>query len=345
MTKQKPDTDESGQKDTGKKPFTPETLDSTVITIPLLKKLKEPKSERKLFSVIIDLNLEYSEGLDKARKWVTKTAEEIINERGRNKDQGIKKTKSKFSQQYLFAILEGDVIRELVKRDSQAKEDPKDKTTGVEISQRAIYHIWLDFEVKSLINKSISTVKANAAQTSFSAYGEGIVWAVIDSGIDETHPHFKLHGNLKLKDPLTHTDFTKLDSTNSEDATNPKDAKKDEFGHGTHVAGIIAGEMRAPKESNKEKILAYARQRDESGEISYNKITLDTISGMAPKCKLLSLKVLDEKGDGLASNLIAAIAMIQEINGHGRRLLIHGVNMSVGDNFDPEWLARWQSPL
>jgi len=66
---------------------------------------------------------------------------------------------------------------------------------------------------------------------------------------------------------------------------------------------------------------------------------------MAPKCKLLSLKVLDGNGDGLASNLIAAIAMIQEINGYGRRLLIHGVNMSVGYDFDPEWFACGQSPL
>ncbi|HXV99638.1 MAG TPA: S8 family serine peptidase, partial [Anaerolineae bacterium] len=50
-------------------------------------------------------------------------------------------------------------------------------------------------------------------------------------------------------------------------------------------------------------------------------------------------------GDGLASNLIAAIALVQEINGFGRRLLIHGVNMSVGYDFEPEWFACGQSPL
>ena len=36
---------------------------------------------------------------------------------------------------------------------------------------------------------------------------------------------------------------------------------------------------------------------------------------------------------------------MQEINGFGRRLLIHGVNMSVGYNFEPEWFACGQSPL
>ncbi|WKZ20182.1 MAG: S8 family peptidase [Candidatus Jettenia sp. CY-1] len=353
MAKQKTGMDGLTQQDPMKKPFTPETLDSTVIAIPLLKMLKEemlkeemlkekqkklkegPAHKPKVFPVIIDLNLEYPTGRDGARDWVMKTTKEIISEIGKDKDpghQGINELKSKRSQQYLFASLEGDVIRELVKRDSRAK-----------VKERAIYHIWPDFPVKSLINKSISTVKADAAQTSFSAYGEGIVWAVLDSGIDATHPHFTLHDNLNLKDPLIHTDFTKLGSAN------PEDAKQDAFGHGTHVAGIIAGEMRVKnkdgKEGEAEKIRAYTRLRNEDGEISYNELTLDAISGMSPKCKLLSLKVLDEKGDGLASNLIAAIEMIQEINGYGRRLLIHGVNMSVGYDFEPEWFACGQSPL
>jgi subtilisin family serine protease len=66
---------------------------------------------------------------------------------------------------------------------------------------------------------------------------------------------------------------------------------------------------------------------------------------MAPECRLVSLKVLDENGIGNASNLIAAIAHVQEINGYGRRLLIHGMNISIGYDFDPKWFACGQSPL
>jgi serine protease AprX len=66
---------------------------------------------------------------------------------------------------------------------------------------------------------------------------------------------------------------------------------------------------------------------------------------MAPKCKLVSLRVLDENGKGSVSNLIAAINHVQEINGFGRHLVIHGVNMSVGYSFEPEWFACGQSPL
>jgi subtilisin family serine protease len=339
MAKRKPDIDHH-------LPFKPEILDKTVIAIPLLDKLnaeiaklrQDSSLEHEVFPVIIDINLAYPEGRDGARAWITDTTEKIIGKTGKKKDrgrQGVNTAKSRFSQQYVFAVLEGDVIRELVRQDSLPK------TAGAKSGPRAIYHIWPDFEIKALINKSISTVKADAAQTSFSAYGEGIVWAVLDSGIDASHPHFDLYDNLNLSDPLAHTDFTKLDSKSAQGAA------KDEFGHGTHVAGIIAGGMKSTPENKKNpgKIRAYTRQRTEDDEVIYHELNLTSISGMAPKCKLLSLKVLDENGDGLASSLIAAIAMIQEINGHGRHLLVHGVNLSVGYDFDPEWFACGQSPL
>ena len=40
------------------------------------------------------------------------------------------------------------------------------------------------------IDRSAPTVKADAAWRAYDARGRGIVWAVIDSGIDACHPHF-----------------------------------------------------------------------------------------------------------------------------------------------------------
>jgi subtilisin family serine protease len=54
---------------------------------------------------------------------------------------------------------------------------------------------------------------------------------------------------------------------------------------------------------------------------------------------------LDDEGKGLSSSLIAALEYIQDLNGNGRRIRIHGVNMSVGYDFEPEWFACGQSPL
>ena len=90
---------------------------------------------------------------------------------------------------------------------------------------------------------------------------------------------------------------------------------------------------------------AVVRSRDENGNVTSQTVKLDGVSGMAPKCKLVSLRVLDASGRGGTSNLIKAISKIQDINDHGRRILIHGVNISVGNSFDPEWFACGQSPL
>jgi serine protease AprX len=120
----------------------------------------------------------------------------------------------------------------------------------------------------------------------------------------------------------------------------------DKFGHGTHVAGIIAGEQSLKEGSDKEKMLAVSQEIDPQSQAAIvRKVELDAISGMAPKCKLVSIKVLDEFGMGNASNVIAAIAHVQRVNGHGRDLKIHGVNLSLGHSFDPKWFACGHSPL
>ena len=72
---------------------------------------------------------------------------------------------------------------------------------------------------------------------------------------------------------------------------------------------------------------------------------LDSISGLAPHTRLVSLKVLGADGCGDVSSIISAINWIQEINGYGRRIQIHGVNLSVGYPFDAEWFACGQSQL
>jgi len=317
--------------------FTPRVLDRTVIAVPLLNDLKKEKRELKtgrrkkpmLHAVVIDINLEYSQGRAIAREQIKQLVKESAAAVGTVKSQGVNEAKSRFSDQYLFARLEGDVLREMVRRDnlSEPVETSGDATA---IAHRAIYRIWPDFQIRPLISKSVSTVKADAARISFSALGEGIVWAVMDSGIDRDHPHFARHKNLDLDPALEHMDFT-----------GAKAPFSDEFGHGTHVAGIIGGELR----KDQEDIHAFSRHRDQNDQLSYNVEELDAISGMAPKCKLLSLKVLDENGVGDTSSMIAAIAHLQEINGYGRRLRVHGVNMSVGYNFEPEWFACGQSPL
>ena len=242
------------------------------------------------------------------------------------------------SEQYVFGEFEARVIRELVRRD-RADQAGKTRPKG-RAGKPAIYRIWPDFEVKALLYKSVSTIKADAALNSFSTTGDKIVWAVMDSGIDALHPHFATFDNLNLSEvSLRHRDLTAPADQPEDD--NELGALIDRYGHGTHVAGIIAGSRTAEQGD----IVARTRYRDEAGNVKEQTDQPPRIAGIAPRCKLLSLKVLDDEGNGRASSLIAAIAEIQRINGYGRYLRVHGVNMSVGYDFEPEWFACGQSPL
>lgn len=322
--------------------FDPKDLNRTVIAVPLLVKLAGPEDAKArtglatTYDIIIDLNLDFPGGRRAAHRRVSSLVKEILQEKGISPDeQGIYDWKSKRSEQYVFAKLRGDLIQLLVQRDQAATLPP-----GKGRSPRAIYRIWPDFEVRALTVKSVSTVKADAARNAFGALGAGIVWAVLDSGVDGHHPHFDLHCNLDLDPAVRHRDFTAV--TKLPEQEDLARALTDFKGHGTHVAGIIAGQSR---KTAKYHILAQSNELDESGNVRPVDDVYDEISGMAPKCQILSLKVLNDDGTGSTSSIMAALDYIQQLNGNGRRLLVHGVNLSVGYDFEPKWFACGQSPL
>jgi serine protease AprX len=250
------------------------------------------------------------------------------------------------SRTYYRCWVSVDQWRELIRRDQERHGR----------GDRVIYKLWPDFPVTPLIDRSIATVKADAAFRSYSASGEGVCWAVIDSGIDARHPHFGGARNPSMA-TLTHPSVSDL----HRDFTGPSHpsmdtreaALTDRYGHGTHVAGIIAGGWMTPPadalQVYEHVFLSDPDQDDGSKQTSTQQRRLASsasLRGVAPLCKLVSLKVLDDNGSGRASDVIRAMQYIrEEVNGDPKLLRIHGVNLSIGYEFDAEMFACGQSPL
>jgi serine protease AprX len=139
------------------------------------------------------------------------------------------------------------------------------------------------------------TVGAATVRQTMGLTGAGIGVAVIDSGI--TSWHDDLTNNSSKLYPYGNQRVAKF-----VDFVNNRTLPYDDNGHGTHVAGIIAGN-------------------------GYD--SLGQKAGIAPNASLISLKVLDANGSGNISRIIAALSWVAA---NAKTYNIRVVNMSVGAN-------------
>ncbi|MEN4478739.1 S8 family peptidase [Mycolicibacterium cosmeticum] len=309
-----------------------------VLAPPLREKfVDEPRTGAESFTgpvapptepVMVELNLRYQAGVAEALQRVRFLWHLV----------GAAAEPVELADQYLTGDLTRSQLEAIVSADAAAGDWPK----------RAIYRIWPDFEARPQIDASGATIKARAAQRTFESFGDGIVWAVVDSGIAGDHPHFL--GYETLTDPSVkdlHRDFTA-------EGVDPALALIDDDGHGTHVAGIIAGGLEKWDSATRRVIATQKRFNVASPDDAFPIIEprevsdINRLAGMAPRAKLVSLKVLGGGGDRVArvSRVIRALAYVREQNAASDKVMrIHGVNLSLGYEFDAQWYACGQSPL
>jgi subtilisin family serine protease len=320
----------------------------TVIKEPLNTEVADPKNAKTLIPIIIEVNDDYYEGKAKAAELLKGRIDEAAAKAGVKRTGWVTLIGGNQNPYYKVSLPPA-VILALVEVDCSLAEEERKKATRKEKAARhvpedlakylVIRRIWRDHELRPLIDHSVSTVKVDAARRAFMAEGKGIVWAVVDSGIDKSHLHFKGLSNLGVTLPVRHCDFT-IENTDAA-GIGDDSATVDRFGHGTHVAGIIAGGFSRGESQG----IAHRTRLGANQQIETFEEPIETIAGMAPSCKLVSMKVLDDQGRGEVSNIIAAIDKIQTINDHGRNIKIHGVNLSVGYEFDPSWFACGRTPV
>ena len=290
--------------------------------------------------MMIELNLNYTSGLEAAEEQFKKVWTDVITD---------KRRPTKVSSSYYAVSASLDEASKLVERDQGTGN------TATPPELRCLYKIWPDFTITRLVDRSVPTIKADAALRAYGATGQGITWAVVDSGIDSTHPHFATFDTLGGDAAKLHRDFTQ-DDFDPQDAAaleaSIAAALTDQLGHGTHVAGIIAGSIASDGIIDKRIAVRVAQRADASGgvNVELNSRTLADprlLSGAAPQAKLVSLKVLSKtSADSTASNVLRALRYVREVvNGDSKIQRIQGVNLSVGYEFDARWFACGQSPI
>jgi len=182
----------------------------------------------------------------------------------------------------------GTVGRELPIINAQAADVP-DLSLLALADNPDVQRIALDRLLLGTLERTGPTIGASAARQELGYDGSGIGVAVIDSGVASWHDDLTAAGASGSQRVDQFVDFV-----------NGSPTPYDDFGHGTHVAGIIAG-----------------NGFDSSGGRA----------GIAPAARLVGLKVLDASGRGRISDVIAAFDYV--IN-HKDLFNIRVINLSVG---------------
>jgi len=150
--------------------------------------------------------------------------------------------------------------------------------------------------------RNADTGVADIAET-----GRGIGIALIDSGVNAQHDD--LWRSQYGQRVVAFKDFT-VPATNTWSNVAPRDG----FGHGTHVAGIIAG-----------------NGYDSSGRRR----------GIAPRAKLIALKALDDDGLGFVSTVIEAIDYaVANRAALGIRIINLSIGAGVYESYDTDPLTQ-----
>ena len=190
-----------------------------------------------------------------------------------------------------------------------------------------VHQIWKDETTYGHLLSSVDTVKATSCWRTFEARGKGITWAVLDTGINAAHPHFAA--------------LNTVDGTLSKNFSS-SDALDDREGHGTHVAGIIAGAAPTWPEGKPYHAATYQEEQGDAPQLTE---LAACPSGVAPLAKLLNIKVLNDDGTGSASAAIRGLEYLRKLNDSSLTIRVDGVNMSLGYPFDPQSYGCGYSPL
>jgi serine protease AprX len=218
------------------------------------------------------------------------------------------------------------------------------------------------------------TVKADAATRLFSLRCEQLTWAILDTGVDATHPAFRLRdarGRLVRSHAASRSrvlrsyDFTGIRQLLHEHAddfpgvpgrtTRKKEA---ELTRRLVMGQAIDWEIlepllridhgrgyRPPQHPHGTHVAGILAADWRASDPGYDAHEEESMQGVCPTIRVFDLRVLDAEGHGEEFSVLAALQFVRHLNGRSRRPIVQGVNLSLAIPHDVANYACGRTPV
>ena len=255
-----------------------------------------------------------------------------------------------------------------------AKTAKADKAMPEDSQFPLLWSISLNRRARPAIRLSVSSTKADAARLLFNVKCSDLTWAVVDTGIDATHPAFGIAKEPGAPAPepppevgarIRKTyDFTRLrlwTTLDSHPSTGPSvlhqtedleeaDRRFKQMRLRLRTGQALDWPMLEPLLRVSHNPGEYERPRHDHGThvagiLGGCKVTETDGQGMCPDINLIDLRVLDQDGKGDEFSIIAALQFIRYLNATSDQPVIHGVNLSLSLLHDVENYACGRTPI
>jgi hypothetical protein len=253
----------------------------------------------------------------------------------------------------------GDVFKPIL-------SNPKLGSEAAEVKAQ-VWQVSLNRKAMPALERSVPSVKGDAARTLFNVKCDKIAWAVIDSGIDGTHPAFQgKDGKSRVEKAFDFTNIREIVSLDNL-TTGTQAFKK-------RLAALRQGRKLSVARA-REILVALAEDaandRPIHWELVEELIKIDpgtppkgghgthvagiigaasspdsaTFDGMCPDIKLYDFRVLAQTIENTEFAIIAALQYLRYLNERNTYLSVHGANLSLSIPHDVRNFACGRTPI
>ena len=239
-----------------------------------------------------------------------------------------------------------------------------------------VWQIALNRRVMVALQRSVPSVKGDAARTLFNVKCDRIRWAVVDSGIDGNHPVFRgRNGESRIIEAFDFRNIRQIVSVDNLDTKTPRfkarvrelikglrkrltereatvalrklaeDAENDRPIHWELVEKFLSIDPRTPPNSFHGTHVAGIIGANAGAAAPMGAEASSFCDGMCPDIKLYDFRVLAKSLQDTEFAIIAALQFIRYLNDRYTYLSIHGVNISLAIPHDVRNYACGRTPI